>query len=195
MPRTIVAAATAALVLCTGCVQQPTPSPLPQATPTWSCTPVTGETPYPCYEQQYQETSAQNALYAQAEAVYRKYAAEDLRILWAGGTSAPTSVLLETTAGTYLSEALTEYRQLQEVHGGLLKGGYSIAWFKPVPDVVKSGSVATLEVCKDISDAIFRGTDGKPYQLGEDSEERLYFVMESKVLKVGSAEHKRVNSC
>jgi hypothetical protein len=134
-------------------------------------------------------------LYEQAEAVYRKYSAEDLRIFRAGGISEPTPILLETTTGAYQAEAMTEYRGLVKSHGGLIRGTYGIAWFKPVPEIVKLGSVATLEVCVDISSAVFRDARGKPYSLGADSAERLYFVRDSEQLKISSADHQKVKSC
>jgi len=194
-PRSATIAATAALALCAGCVQQPSPSPLPQATPTYSCTPVTGGTPYPCYENQYQETSAQNALYEQAEAVYRKYSAENERIYRAGGATSPTSVLLATTTGDYQNAAMAEYRKMKKDGGRLLSGSLAIVWTKRVPALVTDGSVAAMELCKDISDATFLDSKGKTYQIGQDSQERAYFVDVDGQLKIARAQHQRVKTC
>ncbi|MBN9107049.1 MAG: hypothetical protein J0I14_18845 [Propionibacteriaceae bacterium] len=194
VPRSVAFAVVTALLPVAGCVETP-PGPLPQATPSWSCTPVAGGTPYACYEHQYQQTSAQNKLYEEAEAVYRKYHAEDERIFRLGGLTEPSQVLLETTTDAYLREAMAEYRGLKENHGGLIKGTYGIAWLKPLPDTIRAGFVATLEVCTDVSEATFRGEGGKPYQIGEDNAERLYFVRESELLKIGAADHQRVKSC
>jgi hypothetical protein len=194
MPRTIAAAATAALVLCTGCVQQPTASPLPQATPTWSCTPVAGGTPYPCYENQYQETSAQNALYDHAEAVLRKFNAEDERIYRAGGVTEPTPVLSETLTGDALQSAMANYADLKSDGTRMIKGEFRIAALTRSLET-RNGSAASLRMCSDISQVTLKRPGGKAYSLGSDSDQTFFFVRIGDELKISEAEGKWVESC
>lgn len=194
MPRTIAAAATAALVLCAGCVQQPIPSPLPQATPTWSCTPVTGGTPYPCYENQYQETSAQNALYEQAEAVYRKLNAEDERIYRAGGVKTPSPIIEETTTGEALKSTMENYKELASDGTRMVHGEFRIASTQRLVQS-ESGSVAALRVCLDISDVELQAPGHKSYRLGQDGVETAYFRRVENQLKISQVTSKWVESC
>ena len=43
---------------------------------------------------------------------------------------------------------------------------------------------------------MYRGKDGgEPYRIGLDTAERLYFVEVGELLKVASADHRRVDSC
>lgn len=195
MPRTIAAAATAALVLCTGCVQQPAPSPLPQATPTWSCTPVTGGTPYPCYENQYQEAAAQNALYESAEAVYNRFNAEDERIYRLGGVVQPTPILLETLTGEALESVMTNYRDMRSDGTRLAEGHFVTAWIRRQPENVKAGSVATLWVCNDISSIVVRQKDGTREQLGEDLRGHVYLAEGNGQLQITTFASEWVKSC
>ena len=194
MPRTIAAAATAALVLCTGCVQQPTASPLPQATPTWSCTPVAGGTPYPCYENQYQETSAQNALYDQAEAVYRRLNAEDERIYRAGGVTTPTPIIEATTTGEALKSTMANYEELASDGTRMIRGEFRIASIQRLVQS-DSGSVAALRICLDISEVELKAPGHKSYKLGQDGVETAYFNQVETSLKISQVTSKWVTTC
>ena len=182
------------LLLGAGCVQTP-PGPLPQANPSWSCTPVAGGTPYACYEYDYQQTSAQNKLYAEAEAVYRKFNAEDERIYRAGGVAEATQVLLETASGEFLDDALSYYRALRTDRTRLIEGRFVVERVTRAPNNVRPGTVATLEVCRDISDAVMKTGSGKPFSSGQDSVVRAYFVQSEAGLTIDYGENKWVTSC
>lgn len=200
-PRNPVLAAVAAAILgVTACTGQQSPVPMPstpqsQASPTYACTPVAGGTPYACYENQYQDAAAQAKLYADAEAVYRRYHAEDERIFRVGGSREPSQILLETTTGVYRQDSMSEYRSLEKTGRRLRVGSFRIVWTKPVPDVTRSGSVATLEVCIDGSAAVITEKNGASYSIGDGNAERLYFVRDSGTLKIGDADHKRLEKC
>jgi hypothetical protein len=194
VPRSVAFAVVTALLPVAGCVETP-PGPLPQATPSWSCTPVAGGTPYACYEHQYQQTSAQNKLYEEAEAVYRKFNAEDERIYRAGGVKEPTPTLLETATDAALESVMSNYKDLLGDHTRLVSGHFGIAWIRRLENLVKNGSEATLEACIDMSGARLQSKGGAPRTVGQDSNERAYFVKVDGVLKVTLLEHKWVETC
>ena len=83
MPAISVRLATAVFCMCVasaGCQAADTPPPQP----TYTCTPEAGGEPFTCSQYQYDEMVGRDALYAEAEAVYRKFLAEDVRIMRAG---------------------------------------------------------------------------------------------------------------
>lgn len=194
VPRSVAFAVVTALLPVAGCVETP-PGPLPQATPSWSCTPVAGGTPYACYEHQYQQTSAQNKLYEEAEAVYRKFNAEDERIYRLGGVARPTSVLRETLAHEALDSVMTNYEDLRSDGSRLAEGHFATAWIKRQPDNLKAGSIATLWVCNDISSTVVQQNDGSREQVGQDLRAHVYMVEESDKLKIGSFSSEWVKTC
>lgn len=193
-PHSAALAATAVGLICAGCVTSPL-GPLPQATPSWSCTPVTGGTPYACYENQYQDAAAQNKLYEEAEAVLGKLNEEQARIYRAGGTAEPTPVLLETTTGKALDSLMATYRDLLNDSTRLVSGKFKIAWMQRRPDIAKEGSSATLEVCSDISAVVMQSKGEKPRRIGKDTDERYYLSSLDGVLRVSLIEHKWVETC
>lgn len=71
--------------LLAGCVQPAEPTPSASPTPTFLCTPEAGGAEAPCSEADYRKMKEKDALYAEAEQVYRKYKAEMLKALQAGG--------------------------------------------------------------------------------------------------------------
>ena len=87
MPRLSGRLASSVVLACllAGC-QPPAPSPTP--VPSYRCTPEAGGAEFDCTQHQYDEMVAKDKLYAEAEAVYRKFLAEDVRILRAGGIDA-----------------------------------------------------------------------------------------------------------
>jgi hypothetical protein len=193
VPRSVAFAVVTALLPVAGCVETP-PGPLPQATPSWSCTPVAGGTPYACYEHQYQQTSAQNKLYEEAEAVYRKLNAEDERIYRAGGVKEPTPVIEESYTESMLTSAMADYIELANSRTRMVRGEFKIAWIKRVLEQT-NGSVAVLTVCSDISDVWLKTGDGKERSLGQDGMETLYFVPSAPTLRIANATSEWVKSC
>jgi len=158
-----------AALLLAGCTQTPVTSPTTGApssaapTPTYTCSPA-GGTPAPCSKEEYDKAQAENALIAEAEAVYRKYFDENVRIFKAGGSSKPTRVLSQTTTGTFLDQAMQDYRDVKKAN---LRGTgqAKIKILKPRMDVQKDGSIAALDVCTDATALVFKHK-GCPWAMG-----------------------------
>ena len=193
VPRSVAFAVVTALLPVAGCVETP-PGPLPQATPSWSCTPVAGGTPYACYEHQYQQTSAQNKLYEEAEAVFRRFNAEDERIYRAGGVDAATSTITATLTGSLLEATLSNYADLKRTGTRMIDGEFAVVSIARLTES-KDGSVAALQVCLDVSEVQMRTGSKGPYRLGKDTIEVLYFSQTDTSLKIGAASNRWVKSC
>jgi hypothetical protein len=194
VPRSAVFAVVAALLVCAGCVPTTPPGPLPQATPSWSCTPVAGGTPYPCYEHDYQEAAAQNKLYDQAEAVFRKFIAEDERIQRAGGVERPTAILDETLTGEALASVMANYADLMSDGTKMVGGEFRVVSVQRLLPS-QASSVAALRVCLDLSEVELKAFGQKSYRLDEDGVETFYFMNVGTALKIGEATSKWVESC
>jgi hypothetical protein len=182
-------ACAALAALLTGCG---TANPVGQ--PTYSCTPADGGTAYPCYQVQYDQKVKEDQLYAEAEAVYRKFLAEDERINRIGGVSEPTPVLLETTTGDYLKSAMANYQALKAAKATAVGGEFKVVWFKRVLHDARGASVATLTACFDTS-SVQMGSKGKASQAGRITERTGYFVRDGETLKVASGRFKWVTQC
>lgn len=174
-----------------GC-QAPAPTPAP--VPTYRCTPEAGGAEFECTQQQYDEMVAKDKLYAEAEAVYRKFHAEDLRIARAGGASQPTSVLLETTSGFFLEDSMEGYRSDRErgltAHGG----NRDIKSVTRLVGVSKGGSVAALRVCTD-STSIAIHEKGRYVGQGSINNDDLYFGLVDSRIKIIGVDGEQVDSC
>ena len=111
MPTLTGRLATTLIVVCllTGC-QPTTPTPVP--VPSYRCTPEAGGAEFDCSQKQFDDMVAKDRLYAEAETVYRKFLAEDIRIMREGGVPHPTPVLLETASGAFLDDAMAEYKDM-----------------------------------------------------------------------------------
>jgi hypothetical protein len=155
---------------------------------------VAGGTPYACYEHQYQETSGQNKLYEEAEAVFRRFIAEDERIYRLGGVAEPTAILTETLTGEALKSVMANYADLLGDGTRMTRGEFKVASVRRVMKSL-SGSVAALRVCLDVSGVEMKTPGGKAYHVGQDGVETLYFVQEGTALKVGEMTNKWVKAC
>jgi hypothetical protein len=167
---------------------------LPQATPSWSCTPVTGGTPYACYENQYQDAAAQNKLYEDAEAVLRRFIAEDERIYRIGGVPEPTTTLGEILTGEALKSVMANYADLISDGTKMIGGEFKIASLERVLER-SSGSVSAVRVCLDISEVELKRPGKGTYHVDEDGVETFYFVHEGSTLKIAEITSKWVASC
>jgi hypothetical protein len=167
----------AALAVLSGCVGAPADEP------TYSCTPEAGGTPSPCRRVQFEESSKRLALYAEAEAVYRKYLAEDERIWRAGGVSEATAVMQETLTGPALSSALNFYQALGSTHTKLDGGESKLVWVKRVPDEISPGMLVALQACVDQHTASLV-SEGEPTESGGYFSDTINFSREGGVLKI-----------
>lgn len=193
MARSRFVASAAACVLLVGCTAAPVVSPTPTPTPTFSCTPEAGGAAYECSQFDYEQMVAKDKLYAEAEAVYRKFFAEDERIYRAGGVDEPTPVLLETTTGKFQKGAMDLYHALQKNRAHLVEGSRVLRSVSRQPNVTREGSVATLLACVDATSVVLRGPDYE--SRGLLMLERLYFARTSGALQLQSSQWKEVQAC
>lgn len=184
-----VLSAALAVVLVAGCAPAD-----PAGQPTYSCTPEVGGTPYPCYKVQRDELNKLDALYAEAEAVYRKYLAEDERISRAGGVDEATPVMLETLSGTALAQSLEGYRSLKQDHTRIEGGAMRLAWVQRRPEKLVGGMAVAIQVCVDGSSARLVQAESKAVSIGYLSGE-LQLARDGAVLKIALADGEEVASC
>lgn len=199
-----IAAAMLVAALLAGCqpVIPPTPSPStsPPAsstavpTPTYLCTPEAGGEESPCSQVDYEEMKAKDALYAEAEAVYREYYAENIRISRTGGVTEPTEILLRTTTGSVQENVMDVFRDMVK-RGVRAKGNDPTLAIDRAPGLERKGSLVALEVCADASGwAFYNGS--KLVSQGRPARERVYFARsDGEQLKMTYTEGKWVESC
>lgn len=180
-----------AACLLTGCVPPvPTPSPLPS----YRCTPEAGGAEFDCSQKQYDDMVAKDKLYAEAEAVYRKFFDEDSRILRAGGTAEATEVLLATTTGAFLDDSMDYYRSLQKERTRLVGGEIRLISLTRVAGISKQNSAVVLKACIDATTTQME-TDGKPSGAGRSGTDLLYFGPSGGPLKIQGADGTEGESC
>lgn len=172
----------------------PVQSPTSVPTPTYLCTPEAGGDEAPCSEIEYEEMKAKDALYAEAEAVYREFFAENIRISRAGGAAEPTEVLLRTTHGFYLDDVLSLFRSQRE-RGIHAKGeDPTIVTAKRLVGQSKGGSIVALAICVDATRwSFYRGTEW--VSDGAVAVDDTYFSRVNGVLKMIGADGREVDAC
>ncbi len=190
-PRRLVftAASLCLLAACTPTSPTPTPSPAPS----YRCTPEAGGDEFDCTQAQHDEMAAKDRLYAEAEAVYRKFYEENLRILRLGGVAEPTPILLETTSGAFLKDAMANYAYLRK-RGLRVRGADRSLVLTRLPGRSKRGSVAAMRICIDGRSLEFLKS-GKPDGYGVVTEDDTYFARFDSALKIIGADGKEVEAC
>lgn len=193
MPRVALACAGAALsgLVLTGCQSAP---PAPAPTPTFTCTPEAGGDSFPCSQFQHDEMVAKDALYAEAEAVYRRFLAEDVRIMRAGGVSEPSDEIRATTAREFLSDVTAFYRGLRNDNARFRGGDFRLVELSRKAGISKGASLVTLESCVDARTAeIVKG--GRSLRRGGVARDTFYFGRDAGRLKIIGADGHEVDSC
>lgn len=195
MPRLTLRVGLAALALATvaGC-QPPAAVPTPAPTPTFTCTPEAGGDAYECSQAQYDEMVAKNELYAEAEAVYRKFLAEDIRIMRAGGVMEPTPVLLETTTGAFLEDVMSDYRQAKKMGTRVAEGDRKLEWIRRLAGVSKGGSIVAISACVDSTSSRFFVGD-RYVGRGLLNRDDLYLARSDGLLRIIGADGEEVETC
>lgn len=197
-----VVATLAATVLLAGCQpsapgsptpSSPPPSPTATPTPTFLCTPEAGGEATECTQAQYDEMKAKDALYAEAEEVFREYFAENIRISRAGGVTEPTEVILKTTAGTARESVMAAFRGLAE-RQSRARGDDPTLKVERAPGISKEGSIVALLVCADGSGWAFY-EDGAEVSRGRPAEDRVYFSTVDGAMKMTYIEGRWVKTC
>jgi len=195
MPRLTLRVGLAALALATvaGC-QPPAAVPTPAPTPTFTCTPEAGGDAYECSQAQYDEMVAKNELYAEAEAVYRKFFEEDVKTLRRGGIEDPSETLVETTHGDFLADVMGQYRSMKAERALFRDGEFVLAWIRRAPGQAKSGSVISLVTCVDATTTrLF--VRGDFVRNGTAARDQFYFGDVEGHLKIVGADGQEVPSC
>lgn len=198
----VVTLAAAIALVVAGCQpSSPSPSPTtsptspsPVPTPSHMCTPEAGGDEAPCSEIQYNEMKVKDALYAEAEAVYREYWAEVVRIMRLGGVVEPTEVLLRTTDGFQLEDVVSRLSQLA-ADGVVARGeDPQIIWIRRLAGQSKSGSLVALATCVDATKWGFYAGDKLKFP-GRAAADDLYFSRVDGVLKIIGADGQDATSC
>jgi len=162
--------------------------------PSYRCTPEAGGAEFHCSQKQYVDMVAKDKLYAEAEAVYRKFFEEDVRIFRAGGITKPTPVVLETTTGDFQVDSMDLYNSFVREGRKSVGGDIRLARLDRVPGASKGGSVVALRACVDASSTTTVRHGSSPEKGGFGSD-LLYFGRSDGTLKIQGADGEAVESC
>ena len=196
-----VAGAALLLMLLAACQPVPTGSPSvtvsPVATgPAPVCTATPGATPTPCTAEQQSaqqaEQQKQDALYREAERVYRAFVAEDVRLMRSGAKAddAVLTFLAEPEKGSYFSSVARSNELGIKVVGGDLR----VALLRPAPDKTNAEYTIVLESCLDSSSMTgYQGS--KSLGPGPILHGFTYFKTEQSGLKIAKRDDRKVASC
>lgn len=191
--RTAVSTAVLALALALAGCQPATTTPAP--VPSYRCTPEAGGAEFDCSQHQYDDMVAKDQLYDEAEAVYRKFFAEDVRIYRAGGISEPTPILLETTTGDFLADSMDLYRSLKESQTQVVGGEILLVSLMRESGVSRGGSLVSMRACIDGSSTRVQ-TKGRKPERGGIGVDVVHFTRPAgEGLKIDSAQSKEVAKC
>ncbi len=139
-------------LLLVGCTPTAPPSTAPP-TPTFMCTPEAGGAESACSQQDYDKMKAKDALYAEAETVYREYQAEYERVIRAGGASNSLRKLRGVLGDPEDSERAcsrnSRTSRLRPAHRGARDRGRIS--HRRRPGIEMNGSVVAMEFCMDAS--------------------------------------------
>lgn len=169
-------------------VSTPVQSLAPVPTPPYQCIPEAGGAPSACTETQRQEMLATEALYSEAEGVYRRLFAQHSRMFEEGREVGDEASELAT------GEAADTLREAHE--GGVrFEGGKAeLVWVKRLPGRARGGSTVALEACIDTSQVdLLQG--GVHLGRGGPALERAYFSPVDGALRISHVESRSVESC
>lgn len=174
-----------------GC--SPAVAPTPTPSPTYQCVPEAGGDPLPCGPIEFEASQRRDALYAEAEAVYRRYWAE-LRRVETMVNPEVTAELESVTGGPFrdvVSQLVPQLGDSQRI-----SGDSPIVWMKRLVGLERSGSIVSLEVCTDERESRFKNPEGEPLP-GRAIQRRVYFGRDvgQEALRIIDSEYKRVEQC
>ncbi len=184
----ILIAAVAVGVVLSACTPTPVVRPTPTPTPTFACTPEAGGTPAPCSQAEFEETKAKDALYAEAEAVYRRLF--DIRTTLARSGNPPDGAFDPYATGSALTDLNATALDGVRIEGGEIK----LAWLRRLPGLTVEGSTVALEACVDMSSGVAK-RGGATLGPGNIALERVFFRRVDTTLKANAAQTKEVASC
>lgn len=188
----LIALALLPAVLLAGCGAAPTPSPTPTS---YLCTPEAGGDAYPCTAEEHATMVALDALYDEAEAVYRRHMAEVARISSHWEFAEVTPEIEATAAGPYLELITQRIAENRADRIERVSGSPEIAWVKRLPGKSMSGSIVALWSCLDGSDGVSTTIDAPNGKPGIIAHSRVYFRRVDGALKLWESEAKLVESC
>ncbi len=180
-----------AACLLTGC--QPA-APTPTPVPSYRCTPEAGGAEFDCSQKQYDDMVAKDKLYAEAEAVYRRFLAEEVRILREGWDGKPTPTLLEAASGEFLEGVLADLANATTNKVTVDTGDRQVEVAKRLVGVSKGGSVVSMSFCVDSRSVHFLRA-GKDAGFGDITRDEVYFGEVDSTLKAIGADGLEVASC
>lgn len=164
----------------------------PTAAATPLCTPEAGGSATPCTQQQYEEMKKLDALYAEAEDVYRRFVAEDVKLLHSGGLA--EGPVLDLIAGPMV-DRYSARRKEQHAVQVTMTGDLKISFVERLPGRTHEGSEVALFSCLDGSGMTGFGPTGKNLGSGDVVAYNTYFKRVDKTLKIWWDEGQKVASC
>ena len=189
-------AATLALVTALSSCTTPAPTTTPSTpSPTFACTPEAGGSPYPCSSADYQEMKRKDALYAEAERVFRRLIAEDERVARIGGSDELTPEYKALLGSPELQKQQLEVLKSSKRDRVIGTGGsFVLSWVRRVPGISVEGSAVRMRACVDMTSVTF-SERGKVVGPGIVVEETADFQSTEGRLRVWTFEYKVVPSC
>ena len=163
----------------------------PTAAATPLCTPESGGSATPCTQEQYEEMKKLDALYAEAEDVYRRFVAEDVKLLRSGGLA--EGPVLDLIGGPMVDRYKAR-RQDQHDLGITMTGEVTVGFVRRLPGRAHEGSEVALFSCLDGS-ALVGSSAGESVGHGDIVAYNTYFKHVGEALKIWWDEGKKVTSC
>lgn len=170
------------VVMLAACTPTAPPSPSVSPAPSYTCSP-SGGTPSPCTQSDYEKTQERNQLAAEAEQVYRRYFAEQERIMRAGNVTEATPEMKATLAEDALDSTLAVYRDYAKQKVRFVGGEIALKSLAPNFDLTDSGSTIMVEACRDASTATIEKA-GRKAGHGAVVSERAFLRPVDGVLKI-----------
>lgn len=164
----------------------------PTAAATPLCTPESGGSATPCTQEQYEEMKKLDALYAEAEDVYRRFVAEDVKLLRSGGLA--EGPVLDLIGGPMVDRYKAR-RQDQHDAKVTMTGDVSIAYVRRLPGYSYEGSDVTLSSCVDGSGMKGYGPSGNELGPGNVVIYNTYFKQVNEGLRVWWEKSQKAGSC
>lgn len=193
-PVALLAALVAASSLTVGCTSTPAATSTPTPRPTFTCTPEAGGDGYPCTEADFQAMQAKDALYAEAEAVYRIHFAEVARIERDYRDLEITDTIRQTASGPYLASLELDIADLQRERITAQGDGPWLVYVRRSVGQVRAGAEIALEVCVDGSGlTIFSG--GNKVGSAPISKSTVFFMEVDERLFIWDSLYSEVDAC
>ncbi|MBK8459540.1 MAG: hypothetical protein IPL43_04545 [Micropruina sp.] len=194
MSMRIAVSALSAVMVLAGCTPT-TPVTSPSPAPTFQCTPEAGGVAAPCSQAEFEQMQKTDALYAEAERVYRKYLAEDERVARQGGAAQLTKGYKETIGDPVILRQTLKIIKQNKAEGRVMRGGdVRLIWLKRTPALSVKASLAALAACIDASSSRLY-MNGEYVGQGAIYQEEVFYQMFGDDLKISSLNYEMVQSC